>query len=65
MGTNSPAYMQAWRLANKQKYTEQSRKHSKKCMKRRYDFEKECRSFRKIETDLFLFELKNKQLAKV
>jgi len=60
MGTNSPAYMQAWRTANKQKYAEQSRKHSKKCMKRRYDFEKQCRAFRKIETDLFHFVFKNK-----
>jgi len=52
--------MQAWRTANKQKYAEQSRKHSKKCMKRRYDFEKQCRAFRKIETDLFHFVFKNK-----
>jgi hypothetical protein len=47
-------YMRAWRLANKEKYTEQSRKHSKKCMKRRYDYEKMCKIFRSIETDIFL-----------
>ncbi len=57
MGTNAPLYMRAWRLANKAKYTEQSRKHSKKCMKRRYDFEKQCRIFRAIDVFPELKEL--------
>jgi hypothetical protein len=60
MGANTPAYMRAWRTANKEKYTELSRKHSKKCMKRRYDFEKQCKAFRNIESDIFHFSLKIK-----
>ncbi len=41
-------YMRAWRLQNVEKNAEQGRKDARKCMKRRYVYEKMCKIFREI-----------------
>ena len=41
-------YVRIWRLENKERHQEMNRRHAKKAMKRKYDFEKMCRIFRNI-----------------
>jgi hypothetical protein len=47
--TDRAKYMRAWRLKNAKKNSEQCRKDARKCMKRRYAYEKCCKLFREIE----------------
>ncbi len=46
--TPKAVYKRAWRLKNAEKNAEQCRKDARKCMKRRYNYEKMCKIFREI-----------------
>ncbi len=49
MTAMSATYIRAWRLKNPEKFIAFNRKHARKAMKRRYDYEKMCKIFRQLE----------------
>ncbi len=42
-------YMKAWRLKNAQKFKQYNREYARKAMKRKYDYERQCKIFRQIQ----------------
>ena len=49
MTAMSAEYMRAWRIKNADKFKLYNREYARKAMKRKYDYEKQCKIFRQIE----------------